>query len=419
MGTYGLNADNTGVVINVPVINNDGQFDTYETFNEETYQVNKKAFVAVQGMATNGEYTPLPNVQLVAYDISLEFLVYIDNPISEVIRMAIEEIRDSFIGNMDILEIEEVDLDDEDVDASTITDYLKITTTADSLDFGEIFTISKKRYLNYTLTVTLTVSKNVEMGNQFEWEIQQLAQNAWVLSDVTYWNANGVVGGRYDLPIYGSPDPTRFDEAWKVVSGTAGRIAYTQLVMVETSCSGGEPDCMSCPPSSTSQPVCKCVDFETICYVRQNVTLYAYYKVQESAYNGSYETVIPLVASWGTTQDMESFQTLRSLNPITVSKAKQVHNYVKSRGYGLSMTFLFDSSSPIIRRLFKDSFEEVETPPIYNIRMKFKEVDANGNYTYPNDLTFTKRVTFGESQPSEISYGEPIVLGVGFVISAK
>jgi len=289
MGTYGLNAD--------------------KTFNEETYQVNKKAFVAVQGMATNGEYTPLPNVQLVAYDISLEFLVYIDNPISEIIRMAIEEIRDSFIGNMDILEIEEVDLEDETESAKTVTEYLKIATTANSLDFGEIFTISKKRYLNYSLTITLTVSKNVEMGNQFEWAIK-------LVDDVLY------------------------------------------------------------------------------------------------------ETVVPLVVSWGTTQDMESFQTLRSLNPLTVSKAKQVHNYVKSRGYGLSMTFLLDTTSPIIRRFFKDSFEEVETPNIYNVQMKFKEI-IDGDYEYADDITFTKRVIFGEAQPSEISYGEPVVLSVGFVISAK
>jgi hypothetical protein len=310
MGTYGTNVDNTGLVINIPVINNEGQFDTFETFDDETYQITKKAFVAMQGMATNGEYTPLPNVQLVAYDIPLEFLVYIDNPISEIIRMAIEEIRDSFIGNIDILEIEEVDLEDETEGASTIVDYLKITTTSDSLDFGEIFTINKRRYLNYSLNVTLTVSKNVEMGNQFEWGIK-LADDA------------------------------------------------------------------------------------------------------------TYETVVPLSVSWGTTQDMESFQTLQSLNPLTVSKSKQVHNYVKSRGYGMVMTFLLDTSSPILRRFFKDSFEEVDTPYIYNIQMKFKEVDVDGDLVYASDLTFTKRVIFGESQPSEISYGEPVVLSVGFVISSK
>jgi len=51
--------------------------------------------------------------------------------------------------------------------------------------------------------------------------------------------------------------------------------------------------------------------------------------------------------------------------------------------------------------------------------MKFKEVDANGDLVYSNDLLFTKRVVFGEAQPSEISYGEPVVVSVGFVISSK
>jgi hypothetical protein len=382
MGTYGTNVDNTGLVINIPVINNDGHFDTFDTFNDETYAITKNSFVAMQGMATNGEYTPLPNVQLVAYDIPLEFLVYIDNPISEIIRMAIEEIRDSFIGNLDILEIEEVDLEDETEGASTIVDYLKITTTSDSLDFGEIFTINKRRYLNYTLTVTLTVSKNVEMGNQFEWTIQQLAQNTWVLSDVNYWNTNGTVGSVFDLSQLGltSPNPSLLPSATFSPIGKASRIAYR--------------------PSPSE-------------------TFYAYYKNTPVAYTGTLETVVPLAVSWGTTQDMESFQTLQSLNPVRISKAKQVHNYVKSRGYGLTMTFLFDSSVSILRRFFKDTFEEVETPFIYNIGMKFKEVDANGDLVYSNDLLFTKRVVFGEAQPSEISYGEPVVVSVGFVISSK
>ena len=382
MGTYGTNVDNTGLVINIPVINNDGHFDTFDTFNDETYQITKKAFVAMQGMATNGEYTPLPNVQLVAYDISLEFLVYIDNPISEIIRMAIEEIRDSFIGNIDILEIEEVDLDDETENASTIVDFLKITTTSDSLDFGEIFTINKKRYLNYTLTVTLTVSKNVEMGNQFEWTIQQLAQNTWQVSNKAYWDTNGTVGSVFDVSQLGlaSPNPSLLPNATLSPISQACRVAYRPSI---------------------------------------SEVFYAYYKNTPVEYTGALETVVPLSVSWGTTQDMESFQTLRSLNPVTVSKAKQVHNYVKSRGYGMVMTFLLDTSVSVLRRFFKDSFEEVEIPFVYNIGMKFKEVDVNGNLVYSNDLLFTKRVIFGESQPSEISYGEPVVLSIGFVISSK
>ena len=381
MGTFGLNEDD-GLLIYTPVIDNGGHFDRIEQFDEETYQVSSKSFVVMSGMAVNGDYTPLPNVQLVSYDVTLEFLVYIDNPISEIIRMAIEEVRDGLIGNMDLLEVQEIDLSNQNESAPLIDTYLKLVTTTDSIDFGEIFTISKRRYLNYSLTVTMAVSKNVEMGNQFEWGIKSARRNEWVLSNSTYWGSYGTVGSVYDLDQTNltSPNPSLLPNALQNPLTTAGRIAYR--------------------PS-------------------QEETFYAYYQINLVNYSGDYETVVPLTVSWGTTQDMESFQTLRSLNPVTVSKARQIHNYVKSRGYGMTMTFLFNSSSPIIRQFFKDSFEEVDEPNIYQVQMKFKEVDENGDYIYPLDLQFTKRLVFGEAQPTEISYGEPVAISVGFVISSK
>jgi hypothetical protein len=299
--------------------NENGHFDEQYVFNEETYQSNKKNFVVMSGGIAGGEYTPLPNVQLVSYDITLSFLVFIDNPISEVIRLAIEEVRDSLIGNLDTLQISEVDLTNEN--GSRITDYLRLATTADSIVFGDINEIMGRRYIEYMLTVTLTVSKNVEMGNQFEWSIAKV----------------------------------EYDESGVEVELTSE----------------------------------------------------------------DFETVIPLIADFGATQDLESFQTLRSFSTSN-NMYKQVHNYVKSRGHAMTFTFMFDSTKPILRELFKESFEVLSTPNIYVINMKFKELNASGVYTYVSDMQKSNiRVVVEECSPSEIVYGEPVVFTIGFGISAK
>lgn len=299
--------------------NENGHFDEQYVFNEETYQNDKKNFVVMSGGISSGEYTPLPNVQLVSYDITLSFLVFVDNPISEIIRLAIEEVRDNLIGNLDTLEISEIDLENES--GSRITDHLRIATTADSIVFGDINEIMGRRYMEYSLTVTLTVSKNVELGNQFEWEFAQV----------------------------------EYDESDAEITLTSE----------------------------------------------------------------DFEGVIPLIADFGTTQDLESFQTLRSFS-TTNEKYKQVHNYVKSRGFAIVFTFLFDSKKPIIRKLFKETFEVLDKPHIYVLNMKFKELNSNGAYTYESDMQKSNiRLIVGEASPSEIVYGEPIVFSVGFSVSAK
>lgn len=340
-------------------------FDERNVFNEETYQVEKTNFVVMSGGIASGEYTPLPQHQLVSYDVTLSFLVFIDNPISEIIRLAIEEVRDNLIGNLDKIAITEIDLTNEAIDAPLVTDYLRIATTADSIVFGDIQEIMGRRYIEYSLTVTMTVTKNVELGNQFEWSIAKV--------EYTYsWQATTEpLRSTYDYTattLGGLPTPTR-----------EGLIA------------------------------------------RVGTSTYTYYKsigTEVTLTNDDFETVIPLIADFGTTQDLEGFQTLRSFT-TTNDKYKQVHNYVKSRGYANVFTFLFDSSKPIIRELFKETFTVLATPNVYVVRMKFKELDENGDYVYETDMQRETRLVLEEASPSEIVYGEPIVFSVGFSVSAK
>jgi hypothetical protein len=125
-----------------------------------------------------------------------------------------------------------------------------------------------------------------------------------------------------------------------------------------------------------------------------------------------------LIADFGTTQDLESFQTLRSMS-TTNEKHKQVHNYVKSRGYALVLTFLFNSKKTMIRSLFKETFHVIDKPNIYVIKMKFKELNENGVFVYESDMQKEERFVLEEASPSEVVYGEPIAFSVGFSVSAK
>lgn len=347
-------------------------FDERNVFNEETYQVEKTNFVVMSGGIASGEYTPLPQHQLVSYDVTLSFLVFIDNPISEIIRLAIEEVRDNLIGNLDKIEITEIDLTNEAIDAPLVTDYLRIATTADSIVFGDIQEIMGRRYIEYSLTVTMTVTKNVELGNQFEWSIAKIEYT-------------------YSWQLITNPKVSTFSQTATTFAGLTTPTQEGLFARV----------------GSTSP--------------------YTYYKsiaTEVALQESDYETVIPLIADFGTTQDLESFQTLRSFT-TTNDKYKQVHNYVKSRGYAIVFTFLFDSSKPIIRELFKECFKVLHSPNVYVVRMKFKEIDLDdesetfGEYIYEDDMQRETRLVLQEASPSEIVYGEPIVFSVGFSVSAK
>lgn len=353
MGTYG--ADKTGLTIYAPARDNHGRFDQIDTFDEDTYQTGKSSFVVMNGLANSGEYTPLPNVQMVSYDVSVDFLVYVDSPISEFIRMAIEEVRDNLVGNLDVLEVTEMDLENDD---TINTDYLRLATTADSIDFGQIITVKKRNYMVYTLTISMTVSKNVEMGNQVKWEFLKVLRESECVEPTV------------DIFDYEINDEVTADDysIWKVVSVESG---------------GRQWEFVSVPTEALE--------------------------------------VIPLIFSWGTTQDQESFQNLRPYETTTTlsDRAKEVHNYVKSRGFGTAFTFLANFDSYIIKHLYMETFQKETQPRVYEITMKTQTLNDSGKFEDDSDLTFTRSMIFGEAQVGDCSYGDPIVFAIGFTPSAK
>jgi hypothetical protein len=131
---------------------------------------------------------------------------------------------------------------------------------------------------------------------------------------------------------------------------------------------------------------------------------------------------IPLIASWSTNQDVEAFQTLRpyvTATEATINRAKEVHNYVKSRGFGTAFTFLLDTTDDTIKDLFIQTFKQQDEPPIYNLKMQMQTLNALGAFANDTDLTFERTMIYGEAQVGDISYGEPIIFAIGFIPSAK
>lgn len=350
--------DDINIIFYKPKLSDNGLFDIEDTFNSETYAIGKNRFIVMQTDVSSGEYVGLPNVQMVSYNSNIEVMVYADDPLILIAtKMAIEEIRDSFIGTMHTYKIKEQN--ESSIDDAT----LKIVTNAGGIDYGSEIIVKGRKFLMMSFNVDMSVSKNVDFGNQVEYK------------------------------------------------------------------------------------VCKHHDDGT---------------------EGTYYDVIPLISSWGVSQDMTSEQTLNSLNPTIADKAKEIHNYVKSRGWGMTFTFL-KTSDKIIRDMYIESIKTPDKPPIYSVKMKqfeindgsviflgnfdnitevpndaivgslfyidnelfmktasgfttntpYDSIEKNGEVLYRKDLSFKKRCVYGEAQPADIVRGEPIIFSIGFVVSSK
>ncbi len=400
MGTYdGSNEE--GLVVYAPARLQDGAFDEKYMYNEETYGVTTKQMVVMGIESMSGEYTPLPNIGLASYDFTINFLVYADSPIYRVILMAIREIRDTFIGKVSSLEVEERDVDNLSPSATLEKQFLNIVTFAQSIDMGSPMEIRKKTYLVMSFPLTIIVSKNVEFGNQFVWKMGKVvrpdtavppSRNATLEDfDVNVESLDGSIWKGTQLALEGT---------WEVVSNPGGTV----------------PSCESCPPTSagTIESYCSCDGT----YYQLTSVDYAYGWEFVSVGTTKLYDVIPLLVGFGTAQDQESFQTLRSYNS-TPEYAMEIHNYVKSRGYAVTFTFLFNFKDFIIKEMFKESFEKKAKPDIYKLEQSFKAINDDGTTYFPDEMKVTRWLIAEECKPSDISYNAPVVFAIGFSPSAK
>ena len=146
--------------------NNLSRFDVVETFNEESYAMQKTPFVAFEVGPLNGEIMALNTIKDIAYDPTLTFLVAADNIlVQRAITLALEEVRYRWIQYERVLEVEYPNIDD--ISSSTkIEETLKVIMGSGTIDYGGLVEINGKQYLTYTLPVTINVTNFGEFANQ-------------------------------------------------------------------------------------------------------------------------------------------------------------------------------------------------------------------------------------------------------------
>lgn len=133
---------------------------------------------------------------------------------------------------------------------------------------------------------------------------------------------------------------------------------------------------------------------------------------------GESTEVIPVLASFGANNDVEPMQFLNGFTVEEQKRARQIHNYIKSRGFALTMTFFVDFSNDIIRDFYKQSFIEPEQPQEYHIYTEHIEY-VDGEETRPDDLKFDNRYVYTDASVESITYGDILFISIGFNVSAK
>lgn len=186
LAEYGFQNDENGQATDLLIYRlafNDGDFNTEVVFDEETYQRNLESFVAMNVSALSGEFTALKNIQQATYSPLLSFLVPIDNPISEPIRLAIEEVRSRLKAEYKTIKVRYHDLENVD-NASGVEEHLRIATNIDSIDFGEPFTLNGRRYIQFSYSLFMLVQNKGEFGNQIEFKMGKVQENGtYVMQD--------------------------------------------------------------------------------------------------------------------------------------------------------------------------------------------------------------------------------------------
>ena len=130
--------------------------------------------------------------------------------------------------------------------------------------------------------------------------------------------------------------------------------------------------------------------------------------------------VLPLQASFGSSNTLEGFQLLR--NPSATGKVLErsqvVHNIISSRGWAINFTFLFQRKNDIIKKMFRETFIKRArmNDAKYKLEVKFKYYDEDEqDFKYDDDLSFTYDLKVGETS-TEVVYGDNIIFGIGFAI---
>ncbi len=345
-----------------------GNGEYYEFVDEETYQLSKTQAIPVAIPVITADYASLATVDQSSIDYQritssswsavVSFLVFQNSYVHRKLTFAMEEFRDKFLGNLDILQTREYDY--LNTSQKPNKKFLVVATSAGDLIPSGLVTINGDIFLEYTLQIDLDTSDDIAYGNQFEFYITNDKPKKFVETTLTVYNS---AVNKYQSPTLPT-DSSSFDEGDVFRIGSSS--PYTYFIVVDT-----------------------------------------------------YKRILPIQASWGASNSLSGFQLLNNLglSQEDIIKSKMVHNIVASRGWGINFTFFFQPSKPMIKELFKETYrlkDKMNTP--YVIKMKFKRLDVIEGvpqFVYDDEIGFEYNVATGEGG-TEVVYGDITLFTIGF-----
>ena len=140
-----------------------GRFDIKDTFDDDTYKLEKASFVPMGIANLNSSYLAHDEIKEVTYEPIIEFLVYIEKDLTyKVIELVIQEIRARLVQFQTTLDVEFLNLDG----GANITETLKIIAMSGEIDYGQIVRIQGRSYLSISMPLTLEATNYGEYTNQ-------------------------------------------------------------------------------------------------------------------------------------------------------------------------------------------------------------------------------------------------------------
>ncbi len=357
-----------------------GNPDTQFEFDEATYKLVKSQNIPVSFPVIEADYANLKTINgdkrinTTSFTVVASMLVFVNSYVHNKLMFAVEEFRDKFLGDLDVIQGREYDYDD--ASKKPITKYYTVATSAGDIVPQGIIEINGDLFLEYIFNIDLDISDGIAYGNQFEFYIGNKRIREFELSTKTYFDNSS------DAFIYEDLTITMLDansNDFKI--GSALRI-------------GVDPN-------------------------------FTYYRVVVSSGNEiDYRRVLPIQASWGASNSLNGYQLLRNvdLSELDKDKAKMIHNLVASRGWAINFTFFFEANSYIIRELFKETYKmKDKMNKGFNVKMVFRRLIVSGNvpkFEVDNDIGFEYDVITGEGG-TEVVYGDTIMFTIGFSPSWK
>lgn len=421
------------------------RFDIEKVFDEQTYALEQESFVAMSIPNLNGEILALNTIKQVVYNTSVDILLTNDNPdVFVAIDAAIQEIRKKLLQYFTTYKVSYNNLDDLDSD-EPIEETLKIITMSGSIDYGQTVQINGFNYLTYSMPLTLFVTNYGEFANQntFKLGVDSIAYGKWDDTSESYWNANGVVGGQYDVFHNGigvPPYSQYLPNALEIKHGTAGRVRYlldsylvfsTNNTNYTDTISGTYPtqglfnNYLRTSGYAIAENLGKiyrgaqAIDGYWYATIIQNEDI-SYFKVGSNGVVKMFD-IEPIEWHWGTTATQETVQLLRDKDTTIAENSYEVKSTTKSKAYAFTCDIQIDLRNELLRKLYLDSKKPngtIDTWTLYDQTVEYNE--ETQTYEIATDLTFSRELELVVNQPNEsLSKGEKMVFTLAFAPKLK